>query len=195
MLLTELRVENFLAYHKAIELSLAGVELACLSGPNGAGKSSLLDAVTWGLWGEARAKTDDELLHSGTNEMSVTVRFEQDNVRYEVTRKHNRRGRNTLSLFKDTGSGKYDEPLADGIRSTQPQIDKLLKLSHKTFIHSAFLRQGQADSFTIAPPAERKRILAEILDLERWEDQITKEQESPAGNPPRTLQSAAAPQN
>jgi hypothetical protein len=33
------------------------------------------------------------------------------------------------------------------------------------------------------------------IDLEPWEDQITKEQESPTGNAPRTLQSAAAPQN
>src|ERR1700690_3264562 len=171
MLLTGLRVENFLAYRAATELSLAGVELACLSGPNGAGKSSLLDAVTWGLWGEARAKTDDELLHTGQNKMSVTVRFEQDNVAYEVTRKHGRRERsNMLSLFRANDAGEFVGALADGIQKTQPIIDKILKLSHKTFIHSAFLRQGEADSFTIAKPAERKRILAEILDLDRWEN-------------------------
>ncbi|MHB8629206.1 MAG: AAA family ATPase [Aggregatilineales bacterium] len=169
MLLTGLRVENFLAYRAATELSLAGVELACLSGSNGAGKSSLLDAVTWALWGEARAKTDDELLHTGQNEMSVTVEFEQDNVRYVVTRKHARRkSANGLSLFRMNDDSEY-EPISSGSGNTQPLIDQLLKLSHKTFIHSAFLRQGEADSFTIARPAERKRILAEILDLDRWE--------------------------
>jgi hypothetical protein len=33
------------------------------------------------------------------------------------------------------------------------------------------------------------------VDLEPWENQITKEQENPSGNAPRTLQSAAVPQN
>jgi hypothetical protein len=33
------------------------------------------------------------------------------------------------------------------------------------------------------------------VDLEPWEDQITKEKESPTGNTPRALRSAAAPQN
>ena len=41
----------------------------------------------------------------------------------------------------------------------------VLKLSYETFVNSAFLLQGRADSFTIKTPGERKRILAEILGL------------------------------
>ena len=49
-------------------LDFSGMHLACLSGDNGNGKSALLDAMTWALWGEARASAD-ELIRLGTDEM------------------------------------------------------------------------------------------------------------------------------
>jgi|SRR5579872_569397 len=59
--------------------------------------------------------------------------------------------------------------------------------------------KGMRTVVTHALTGENGAITHEIefvsVDLEPWEDQITKEQESPTGNPPRTLQSAAAPPN
>jgi hypothetical protein len=59
--------------------------------------------------------------------------------------------------------------------------------------------KGKRTVVTHALTGENGAITHEIefvsVDLEPWEDQITKEQEGPSGNAPRTLQSAAAPQN
>src|SRR5262249_55968879 len=59
--------------------------------------------------------------------------------------------------------------------------------------------KGPRTVVTHALTGENGAITHEIeyvsVDLEPWENQITKEQESPAGNAPRTLQSAAVPQN
>lgn len=59
--------------------------------------------------------------------------------------------------------------------------------------------KGMRTVVTHALTGENGAITHEIeyvsVDLEPWEDQITKEQEGPAGNAPRTLQSAAVPQN
>jgi exonuclease SbcC len=52
------------------------------------------------------------------------------------------------------------------IKDTQAQINTYLKIDHKTFINSAYLRQGQADEFMKQPPSGRKQILAELLQLE-----------------------------
>jgi exonuclease SbcC len=52
--------------------------------------------------------------------------------------------------------------------ATQRKIIELLKLDYDTFVASAFLQQGKADAFTLKPPAERKRVLGEILGLEQW---------------------------
>jgi exonuclease SbcC len=166
MLLTRIELLNFLAYQRPRPIDLEGLGLACLSGPNGAGKSSLLDAVTWALWGRARAKTsDDELIYAGQQEMRVVVDFLQDGRRYRVERQR-KRGKNAgLRLLG------YEEGwniLNDGVRDAQQQINKLLHLDFETFINSAFLQQGKADSFTLKTSKERKDILTEILGLERW---------------------------
>ena len=51
MLPVRLEIKNFLAYRETVVLQFDGIHLACLTGPNGAGKSSLLDAITWAVWG------------------------------------------------------------------------------------------------------------------------------------------------
>ncbi len=92
MLLTHLELHNFLAYGAHTPISLEGIRLACLSGPNGAGKTSLLDAVTWSLWGRARAFSDNEFIDVGQTEMAVTIDFQQAGVPYRVIRKRITKG-------------------------------------------------------------------------------------------------------
>src|SRR5260370_32482469 len=43
-------------------------------------------------------------------------------------------------------------------------------MSYESFTNSAFIPQGHADSFTTNSPAERKRILAEILELGYYDE-------------------------
>ena len=68
MIPIKLKLRNFMAYQDA-ELNFQGLHLAALTGENGAGKSSLLDAITWVVWGKGRAKRDDEMIRLGQTEM------------------------------------------------------------------------------------------------------------------------------
>ena len=61
----KLSLSGFLSYQDPVELDFTGFELACVSGSNGAGKSSLLDAITWALFGEARCR-DEHDAHDAT---------------------------------------------------------------------------------------------------------------------------------
>jgi DNA repair protein SbcC/Rad50 len=173
MIPIRLEMKNFLPYRSPDPLRFEGIHLACLTGPNGAGKSSLLDAITWALWGKARARRDEELVHLGQGDMLVQLDFEQEGVTYRVLRRRSRgkrSGQGTLDLFilSVDGGGPVNitEP---SMRATQEKLNNLLHLDYETFIHSAFLQQGKADAFTTKTPAERKRILADILGLDRWE--------------------------
>lgn len=173
MIPVELELENFLAYRKPPILRLDGIHIACLAGPNGAGKSSLLDAITWALWGWARGRGRgyDELIHQGESEMRVVLTFDQAGRRYRVQRQHKAGKRAAGLLELQTLEPEGWRSLSEaGMRETQARIDALLRLDYDTFVNSAFLVQGRADEFTSKKPAERKEILGKILGLERWEE-------------------------
>ena len=157
-----------MCYRQAV-LDLAGIRIACLTGENGAGKSALLDAITWALWGRSRAKRDDELIHLGEDEMAVEFTFGLREQTYRVLRqrKAGKRG-STLLDFQVRDVGRWRSIAESGVRATQEKIERVLRLDHETFVNSAFLRQGRADEFTVKTPAERKRVLGEILGLDRW---------------------------
>jgi exonuclease SbcC len=169
MIPIRLELENFLCYRQPVPLDFSGLHVACLAGDNGAGKSSLLDAITWALWGKARARRDDELIHLGQSEMQVEFTFDLEGNRYRVLRqrKAGKRGRSVLE-FQVADDGVFRSISESTIRQTQAKINDLLRLDYDTFLNSAFLRQGRADEFTIKTPGERKQILADILGLEQW---------------------------
>ncbi len=170
MLPLQIELRNFLAYRAPPPISFAGIGLACLTGRNGVGKSSLLDAMTWALWGRARARRDEDLIHLGQADMSVALDFEQEGLRYRVQRRRSRtgagsRGRLDFWVLGELGPRAINE---NSMRRTQAKITQTVGLDYETFVHSAFLQQGRADAFTLKTAAERKRILSEILGLEQW---------------------------
>jgi exonuclease SbcC len=152
-------------------LDFDGIHLACLTGANGHGKSALLDAMTWALWGKARAKRDDELIHLGESEMEVEFTFDLGGTVYRVLRKRDssKRGR-TLVDLQVLHEDEFRSIAEAGVRATEAAIIRLLRMDYETFTNSAFLLQGRADAFTTRTPAERKRVLGEILGLGLYDE-------------------------
>ncbi|MGQ9457329.1 MAG: SbcC/MukB-like Walker B domain-containing protein [Anaerolineae bacterium] len=173
MIPNRLRVRNFMCYGEGVpELDFSGIRVAGLVGENGHGKSALLDAITWALWGRARTHQDDRLIRQGEVEMEVDLEFTVEGQRYRVIRKRvlsGRAGRTDLQLQAWTGEAW--QLLTEASKTqTEQRILSILRLNYETFVNSAFLVQGGADRFTTQPPAERKRILGEILGLGQYDE-------------------------
>ena len=167
MIPLQITLKNFLSYRKA-SLDFRGLHTACICGANGAGKSSLLEAITWVIWGESRAASEEDAIHAGADEVSVDFIFKYQDVTYRVIRTRPRRGSSVLEFQVETPTG--FKPLTErGVRSTQQLIIEHLKLDYDTFINSAYLRQGRADEFMLKKPGERKQILADLLKLNQYE--------------------------
>ena len=172
MIPVELELRNFLAYRDPHPLNFQGIHVACLAGENGAGKSSLLDAITWALWGKARSNSPDDLIHQGQTEMRVALTFLLGDDRFRVIRqrKTGKRGSSLLEFQVWNPEVESWQGIAEStIRETQVKIDGLIRLDYETFVNSAFLLQGRADEFTTKTPAQRKQVLANILGLSVWE--------------------------
>jgi exonuclease SbcC len=175
MIPLHLKLSGFLSYNDPVELDFTGFELACISGENGAGKSSLLDAITWVLFGQAR-KRDEAIINSASTAAEVVLTFTYEGATYRIQRTLPR-GKSTLLEFQilDEGdkSGNTNQwrPLTDRtMRDTQARIEQTLHLDFDTFVNASFFLQGKADQFTQQKASDRKRILASILGLDAWEE-------------------------
>jgi len=189
MIPIKLGMRNFMCYRDNVPpLSFDGIHTVCICGDNGNGKSALIDAVTWALWGKARAKGDDDLIHQGQAEMEVEFDFAVGEQPYRIIRKHSKprrrrgSGQTILEFQMATGNG-FRSISGNSVSQTQQKIIDILHMGYDTFKNSAYLRQGHADEFTLKRPGERKEVLADILELsfyDQLEEQaknLAKEQE------------------
>jgi exonuclease SbcC len=193
MIPISISISGFLSYRDPVEIDFTTFDLACIAGANGAGKSSILDAITWALFGQAR-KRDESLINTQSDSAEVILDFNYEGNVYRVQRA-NPRGKTSILEFSilqtmnSTGKeGKVDPKLASSpastaipdtatwkpltertLRDTQTCIEETLRLDYDTFINAAFFLQGKADQFTQQRPGDRKRILSSILGLEIWE--------------------------
>ncbi|MEA5512759.1 SMC family ATPase [Nodularia sp. UHCC 0506] len=167
MIPVQLILKNFLSYRDAT-LDFRGLHTACICGSNGAGKSSLLEAITWAIWGQSRAGVEDDVIHSGAKEVRVDYVFQCNQQKYRVIRTRVRGASGVLEFQIETASG-FRALTGKGVRATQDLILEHIKLDYDTFINSAYLRQGRADEFMIKRPSERKEILAELLKLNQYD--------------------------
>jgi len=168
MIPIKLTIDGFLSYQKPVEVDFTGFNLACISGTNGAGKSSLLDAITWVLFGNAR-RNDDSVINSHVERARVELIFHYENAVYRVAREKPRNKAGTLEFNIRNEAGDWQVLTAESIRATEARICETLRMQYDTFINASFFLQGKADQFAQQKPSDRKRILSSILGLERWE--------------------------
>jgi len=165
-----LHISGFLSYHDTVELDFNLFELACISGHNGAGKSSLLDAITWSLFGEARGKSSDIInLNADVKAAEVALTFEHEGNTYRVQRTLPR-NKSTVLEFQIKNSDEWKALTEKTTRDTQARIEQTLRLDYETFINASFFLQGKADQFTQQNATKRKEVLSNILGLEAWEE-------------------------
>ncbi|HYU17343.1 MAG TPA: SMC family ATPase [Chloroflexota bacterium] len=171
MIPVKLGLRNFMSYTDIHQpLLFDGIHVACLCGENGAGKSALLDAVTWVLWGESRARTANDLVHTGRTEMEVELEFVLADNAYRVLRKRATSGRGSTVLeLSVADNGAFRSISGNSVNETEKIIEDLLRMDYATFTNASLFLQGKADSFTTRTPAERKQVLADILELSEYD--------------------------
>lgn len=187
MIPLRLTLKNFLSYGPVEQtISFESYSLMCLSGKNGHGKSSILDALTWAIWGAARkmvgvAKGDDGLVHLGQKEMVVHLEFLVNAQKYRIRREYFKSygkpvTRLDVEVF-DSALGQFVTLTDKSVRATQEKIERIVGLDFETFVSTSFLRQGQSNEFSKKTPRERKEVIASILGLGAYDQKAMLAQE------------------
>jgi len=175
MIPKKLTLQNFLSYRQA-SLDFDGLHTACICGANGAGKSSLLEAITWAIWGKTRTKPSEDVIHLGEKNTRVDFDFSYGGQIYRIIRTKQRKGGSTLD-FQIFNHDNFNSISAKGVTETQDRINDCLKVDYETFVNSAYLQQGQADKFMTYGAAQRKDVLVKLLKLDDYDKIVDKAKE------------------
>ncbi|MEN6377413.1 MAG: SMC family ATPase, partial [Caldisericales bacterium] len=171
-----LEITDFLSYKGFHQLDFSSFHVASITGMNGAGKSAILDAMTWALFGQARkptlirskTKSDRETVINDTADTcEISLTFRIGNNIYLVNRAMDRGGAIRLQFKQITRDGENDLR-GKSTPETDQAIEKELGFTYEVFASSSFITQGDSARFMEAKPKERREILAQILQLDKY---------------------------
>ena len=159
----KLRWKNLLSTGNVFtEVDLTSHSTTLIVGENGAGKSTILDAVSFGLFGKPFRKINKgQLINSINNKgLHVEVEFQIGNKSYLVKRG----AKPTLFeiyidgdvVNKDASSDDYQDVLEK----------QILKINHKTFSQIVVLGSASFVPFMQMTAAHRREVIEDILDIQ-----------------------------
>ena len=139
-------------------------------GPNGAGKSSIIDAITFALFGQHTRKSNKGLIKRGSNQGYAKVEFSVNGKKYQTVRKINSKG-NLVAKFSKKENDQIIE-IAAGERkqfgeSMTQQVEKTIGLDFEKLKIASIVQQGELNSIIKTKPKEFKELLNAIIRIDK----------------------------
>jgi len=131
---------------------------------NGTGKTTIINALSYALYGQALTNIRKDNLVNKTNQknMLVTIDFEVNGVDYKIERG---RKSNVLKFYigEQEQEAKDDNSQGDS-RETQAEIERLLGMSHDMFKHIVALNT-YTEPFLALKPNDQRTIIEQLLGI------------------------------
>ena len=130
---------------------------------NGTGKTTIINALSYALYGSALTNIKRNNLINKTNSkaMLVTLHFEKNNIDYRIERG---RSPNIMKFYiNDQEQQMVDESQGDS-RQTQKDIDGLLDMSHDMFKHIVALNT-YTEPFLAMRTNDQRAIIEQLLGI------------------------------
>ena len=139
-------------------------------GDNGAGKSSIIDAITFSLFGEHTRKNTKGLIRRGANQGFAKIEFSANGKNYQAIRKIDSKGTLTAQFAEDV-NGKLI-PIAEGERkqfgeSMTKHVEETLGMDFEKLKIASIVQQGELSSIIKAKPKEFKELLNTIIGIDK----------------------------
>lgn len=170
-----IELENFISHNTTKLTFNRGISV--FVGHNGSGKSSIIDAITFALYGQHTRKTNKNLVRRGSESSSLNVRFTVGSKEYNAHRQLGNSGQSTFARLDEVLDSKtiVYRTLISGERkqfgdSMSGEIVKILGLDYKKLRAAAIVQQGELSSIIDSKPKEFKELLNSLIGIDRLDN-------------------------
>lgn len=177
MIPVQLTIEGLYSYQKrqTIDFSrLIEAGLFGIFGPVGSGKSSVLEAITFALYGEterlnAKEKRSYNMMNLKSNKAYIEFDFLNfENKKFRATREF-RRNSKRFEDIKTVGATFYEWKNEDWEPLTHTKAEEIIGLSYENFKRTIIIPQGQFKEFIELGAKDRTQMMKEIFNLHRFD--------------------------
>ena len=158
----KIRYKNFLSTgNQFTEIDFTKTATTLVIGNNGAGKSTMLDALTFSLFGKSYRGVNKPLLINSVNEKDclVEIEFKIGNTAWKVVRGIKPA---VFQIYKDGELLNSDAAAKD----QQTWLERVvLKMNYKSFTQIVILGSSNFIPFMQLPAASRREVIEDLLDI------------------------------
>ena len=167
-MITSIELGDFLA-HTSTNLDFDN-GVTVFVGHNGAGKSSIIDAITFALFGQHTRKSNKGLIKRGSNQGFAKVNFTVNEKHYEAVRKIDSKGTLSAKFSEIVGDERIE--IAAGERkqfgeSMTHEVEKAIGLDFEKLKVASIVQQGELNAIINAKPKEFKELLNAIIGIDK----------------------------
>jgi len=144
------------------EVDLRASKTNLIIGSNGAGKSTILDALTFSLFGKPFRKINKPMLVNSINEKDLLteIEFSIGKIEYKVVRGVKP---NVFEIYCNGQLWNQESSLAEQQKNFEANV---LKMNYKSFTQIVVLGSSTFVPFMRLPLAQRREIIEDILDIQ-----------------------------
>jgi len=162
ILFEKIRWKNFLSTgNQYSEVDFQQNKTTLIVGTNGAGKSTVLDALTFSLFGKPFRKINKPQLVNSTNEKDcrVEVEFSIGNIQWKVVRGIK------PAIFEIYRNDAVLDQSAAALDQQKWLEQTVLKMNYKSFTQIVILGSSTFVPFMQLPAAHRREVIEDLLDI------------------------------
>ena len=167
-MITSIELGDFLA-HSNTKLEFEN-GVTVFVGDNGAGKSSIIDAITFALFGQHTRKSNKGLIKRGTNQGFAKIGFSINDKQFEAVRKIDSKGALAATFAEVVNNERIE--IAAGERkqfgeSMTHEVEKVIGLDFEKLKIASIVQQGELNAIINAKPKEFKELLNAIIGIDK----------------------------
>ena len=169
MIIRRVELNNVVSHRLTVVEFPHGV--TAIVGRNGAGKTSIIDGITYAVFGThsrgTRRKDRAPLIRLGAAEARITLEFSTDGNTYRIIRRVPRSGSTTALLYRVEDGGRL-RLLAQGVKPVEAELKRIfgmdLDLAQRLYV----TRQGELDDIVV-DKEKREKLITSVLRLKEFE--------------------------